>query len=294
VARQLECAMSCEKSQPVYDGFAHFIFSINASPESLMAMFTLYCDDSGTHSESDVAVAACYLAPVEQWSEFKRNWDEVNARESFGTFHMADFVARKQQFKAPEWSDKAKRERTIRSLINVIRTRVTIGFSAAVVKSDYDNIILNSKHAWKFEKNHYAFAVRACIAMVDKWRDRYKHTAPIQYVFDRMTKGKGDIDATFNTLLLGGTAALDRYGVFKDCWSFQDKEQVIQLQAADIWAWETYRYLVTACMPAESGRIPSPGRKSYFELRKSPVETRYHLKRSLEELVRRLDSTSGV
>jgi hypothetical protein len=58
-------------------------------------MFTLYCDDSGTHAQSDVAIAGCYISTVEQWQEFRRNWDEINAREDFGVFHMADFVAKK-------------------------------------------------------------------------------------------------------------------------------------------------------------------------------------------------------
>jgi hypothetical protein len=43
-----------------------------------MPMFTFYCDDSGTHSASDVAIAGCYIATVEQWGELKRNWDEID------------------------------------------------------------------------------------------------------------------------------------------------------------------------------------------------------------------------
>jgi hypothetical protein len=42
--------------------------------------------------------AACYISTVEQWTEFKRNWKEVDDRERFGVFHMADFVGRKKQF----------------------------------------------------------------------------------------------------------------------------------------------------------------------------------------------------
>ena len=101
-------------------------------------MFTLYCDDSGTHPKSDVAVAACYVSTVEQWTDCKRNWDEANARENFGVFHMADFVAKQKQFSAPEWSDQRKRDRTIQALINIIKTRAHIGFAAVVEKSAYD------------------------------------------------------------------------------------------------------------------------------------------------------------
>jgi hypothetical protein len=275
-------------SQPSYDGFSHFVAAIAAPKHSLMAMFTLYCDDSGTHAQSDVAVAACYIAPVEQWAEFKRNWDEANSREQFGTFHMADFVARKEQFRSPDWNDSVKRDRTIKALINIIRTRIQVGFAAVVVKSAYDEIIRNGEFADKFEKNHYAFAVRLCTVMVDRWRAQHRYTAPIQYVFDRMSKGRAHIDAIFDTLLLGGDLAFNRYGVFRDCWSFQDKSQLVQLQAADIWAWENYRYMTDCFMPSQGGQNPKNPRASYLELRRSPVHTRYHIRHSLEELVRQL------
>ena len=98
-------------------------------------MFTLYCDDSGTHPKSDVAVAACYVSTVDQWTEFTRNWDEANRRENFGVFHMADFVARQDQFAAPEWSDRKRRDRTIQALINIIKTRAQMAFAAVVAKS---------------------------------------------------------------------------------------------------------------------------------------------------------------
>jgi len=128
---------------------------------SLLGMFTLYCDDSGTHSKSAVAVAACYVSTVEQWTECKRNWNEADDRENFGVFHMADFVAKQEQFAAPEWSDKTKRDRTIQALINLIRTRAQIGFAAVVEKSAYDDVVLESALRHKFQDNHYAFCIRS-------------------------------------------------------------------------------------------------------------------------------------
>ena len=40
--------------------------------------------------------------------------------------------------------------------------------------------------------------------------------------------------------------------VHDDCWSFQDKADVTQLQAADIWAWENYRYAVDFYFPKQA------------------------------------------
>lgn len=249
------------------------------------SMFTLYCDDSGTHPKSDIAVAACYVSTVEQWTHFKRNWDAASVRENFGTFHMADFVGKQAQFSSPEWSDQKKRDRTIRSLINIIRTRTAIGFAAAVVKPAFDEVITGSELREKYGDNHYAFVVRLCTTLVDRWRQRHKHVGPVQYVFDRQSKGTGEINKLFENLLLGEKDAARRYGVYKDCWSFQDKSEVVQLQAADIWAWENFRYMRDHVLAAGEKKKP---RLSYLELRKSPTEVRHHERKSLEELARRI------
>lgn len=108
------------------EAFLHFARSIGAKAQTLMLMITLYCDDSGTHGKSMVAVAGCYLSTVAQWAEFQSNWNTASQREHFGVFHMADFVARQEQFSTPEWSKSHKRDRTIRSLINIIKTSAIV------------------------------------------------------------------------------------------------------------------------------------------------------------------------
>jgi hypothetical protein len=248
-------------------------------------MFILYCDDSGTHPKSDVAVAACYVSTAEQWTECKRNWNEANDREKFGVFHMADFVAKREQFAASEWSDKAKRYRTIRALINLIATRAQIGFAAVVEKSAYDDVVLKSALRHKFQDNHYAFCIRLCTAMVNRWREQYGYGEPVQYVFDRVSQGKGEIDKMFGMFVSGGDDAMGRYGVYKDCWSFEDKAEVSQLQAADIWAWENYWNAVNHFFPKKIGMPWKSQRRSYLALRDAPCLVKYHVRESLKQLV---------
>lgn len=280
------------KSQSTYDGFVHLIESIEAKPETLMPMFTLYCDDSGTHAKSDVAIAGCYVSTVEQWREFKRNWEEIDAKEHFGVFHMADFVAKRKQFAFPEWQDDKKRDRTIRALVATINTRVRIGIAAAVVKSAYNEIVPANMRE-HLGRNHYTFAVRMCIAFVEQWRKQYGYSEPIQYVFDRLTKGKGDIEEAFSLAASGGEDAVRRYGIHQDGWSFQNKENVTQLQAADIWAYENYRYAVdTFFAPADQRKNM---RNSYRILRGHPLTVvRYTSRESLSKLVRRLHESDSL
>src|SRR5262249_14872095 len=152
----------------------------------LMAMFTLYCDDSGTHTQSPIAVAACYVSTVEQWERFVVDWNDADAAEHFGVFHMADFVARKEQFALPEWQDDEKRDRTIKRLITIINTRRRMGFFGVVEKSAYDTEVpQNLRDRFKLGKNHYTFVVRMCLAKVLRWRMKYGYQEPIQFVFDQ-------------------------------------------------------------------------------------------------------------
>lgn len=229
-----------------------------------MIYSAIYFDDSGTDAGSEIAVASCYLGHVEQWSALSRNWDEINQQEHFGVFHMADFVGKQKQFS--DWP-KAKCDRTIRKLISVIRTRAEHAFSACIVKDAYDQYILgDSVLRRKSYKNHYSAAIHMCMAHIAQWRKKRQRLEPIQYVFDQMSKGRGEIDAMFQTVMSGGVDGLESYGVYgkklRDGWSFQSKAMVIPLQAVDIWAYENFRYMRDIVIPHSSakprGSYPCP------------------------------------
>lgn len=251
-------------------------------------MFTLYCDDSGTHSQSEIAVAACLIASVDQWDKLKDEWDRANECEEFGVFHMADFVAKQEQFSSPKWANQAKRDRTIKRLINIIQTRVQFAIACAIVKSAYDDVVSeNIQHPfWVDRKSHYTFTVRHCIAHIQKWRSSFHRLEPIQYVFDRLSKGKDEIDRQMELGATGGELALQAYGIQQGGWSFQDKAAVTPLQAADIWAWENYKYFVDSFLPESNKQ--KPRRKSYQALLKVPHTVRLHNKESLANLIRRM------
>lgn len=207
---------------------------------------------------------------------------------------MADFVAKQKQFAAPKWSDQIKRDRTIQALINIMKTRARIGFAAVVAKSAYDDVIVNGALRRKFGDNHYAFCIRVCTAMVNRWREQYHYGQPVQYVFDRLSEGQGEIDAMFGILVSGGDDAMRRYGVYKGCWSFQDKAQVNQLQGADIWAWENYRYAVDCFFPEKNDKPSKQPRRSYLALRDAPCMVKYHIADSLRELVKEVSDWTQV
>jgi hypothetical protein len=74
--------------------------------------------------------------------------------------------------------------------------------------------------------------VWSCLAFISKWREERDVTVPVEYVFDIMGKGKGEILAAFNSFIEFGHAV--DIGAYEDGISFQSKGSVIQLQAADM------------------------------------------------------------
>lgn len=55
-----------------------------------MAMLAVYCDDSGTHKNSRVAVVAGYLSNVAQWELFSKEWKKVLSKFGVERLRRAD------------------------------------------------------------------------------------------------------------------------------------------------------------------------------------------------------------
>jgi hypothetical protein len=255
-------------------------------------MFALYCDDSGTHQQSPFAVAACFVADVVQWEHFVKDWNEANEVEKFGTFHMAAFVAKQKQFALPEWQDEEKRDRTLKRLITIIKTRRRMGFFAVVEKSGYDaEVPPGMRERYKLGNSHYSFAVRMVMAQVLKWRRKYGYREPIQFVFDQMSKGKGEINAIFEKALNEGDEQALVHGISREAgWSFQSKSEVVPLQAADVLAWESLHDMRSVFL---AGRGEAR-RKSFQALLEGPIYRGFHDAQTLRDWVRHVKERTNA
>jgi hypothetical protein len=220
---------ACESS-----GFDHLADSVFAEDDAIMAFATVYFDDSGTHQESSIAVGAAFVSTVEQWKEFSRNWEEVKEKEGFKVFHMAEFAANHGEFE--KW-DNAKRRRVLNRLCNIIRIRTQGGWATSVTKKAYDQVIVEPFREWA-GRFHYTFCVRQCAGKVAKWRERQKPPASLRYVFDRMSRGKGEIMSVLDRAIRGSEIESKTTGIKPlSGYAFDDKAEVLPIQAADIYAW---------------------------------------------------------
>jgi hypothetical protein len=218
---------------------------LNRADEVYVASFAIYFDDSGTSPNQNIAVAAGWIAPTNAWMQFEIEWDVARKipGDEFKCMHMTDFVSslnRNSEFYGK--NDLLRKQRIGQRLRQIIMKYAVKGFALGVVKADFDAIVPDALRAQGFE-NHYTYAIRRVLGMVDTWRQTNMSGEPIEYVFDWLDKKeerRKEIKKIFSWAE-GQSEAFIRYGLQKGGYDFRQKELVPPLQAADMFAWTVYR-----------------------------------------------------
>jgi len=209
--------------------------------EWLLTMYELYIDDSGTHGDAPMAIAACYISTKRGWDNFVREYDNIRTTEHFDCFHMTDFAASPEKKMEPfcDW-DGTKRKRVYQRIAKTINDNKRIGLGVAFPKELFDKVVPELPEPLKtnYGKNHFAFAFKVLLTLIAIWRVKSQITLPMRYVFDRMGKGKGEIIEIWEDLDKPENAGLRQAGIEPNGYSFEDKSMFKPLQAADILAWQ--------------------------------------------------------
>jgi len=58
------------------------------------SLYTVYFDESGTHTASDASVVAGFVSNVTQWEDLSERWRKVLIESGLEYFHMTDFENR--------------------------------------------------------------------------------------------------------------------------------------------------------------------------------------------------------
>lgn len=208
-----------------------------------MAVYETYLDDSGTNLQSPIAIAACYVSTKGGWDRFVEAWDIARYEEGFDYFHMAEFVAPREQRHKPwcDW-DNQRRDRVYNRLATIINENKRIGIGVALPKSLYDSV--PERIRVHYGNEHYTFAVRMCLQQIHLWRKESLISLPMRYVFDHedsWTPKRAEIDKLMSTVhpQLKHLFGLDDGGAH----SFESKKCFKPLQAADILAWQMHNYM---------------------------------------------------
>jgi hypothetical protein len=222
----------------------------------MVSPYQVHVDDSGKGQEP-VFVLAGWAAGVDQWLDFSTEWARVlKSDRPIDYFKSKDAVSGWGQFTGWEKSD---RKAKISALIGVIERHVEAGFAHAIHQRDFQDVFLKKIHPAM--DSPYALSFYAMIAMVTGWQRGRGEDRPTDYVFDEQIHEAG--------------RALEAWKFFKELADptiakllgnrphTDDEKNLMPLQAADLLAWRTRRYL------ADIGSTDNTALE-WFPLRKEP------------------------
>ena len=220
-------------SHPFSWPIAEFARSIGAKS---LAMLVAYLDDSGTHREAPVCLLAGFVANSVLIDRFERQWkDELGTREGLSWFHAVDCEEGEGEF---QHMPRPLREALAFGLSNVIGDHASrMQFICAAVKRrDWE------QSAPQFLKQRcsdpYYFVIEHCLQQISEWSVKAGQGEPVALVVARQQEHDEETTRIHETYLHKATYQLPGIGSL----TFADPRLVVPLQAADLFAYEMYRY----------------------------------------------------
>jgi Protein of unknown function (DUF3800) len=193
---------------------------------SLMAMFTVYFDASGSGTQGDALSVAGFIARTDEWLRFEKSWQIVLNAYKVKALHMKEFAPGSGEFAS--WKDDKKRRlEFMQDLINVVGDKCLNSFVSCIMLAPFRE--LDKKYCLSEVHKPLALAGTTCIDKVVRWAKRNKVADErIAYMFEDGDKDKGDL-MRFSEKL------------FNYVPNFLKKHQSVAFQAADLLAYEHRR-----------------------------------------------------
>lgn len=213
-----------------------------------------YCDESEYHKTPGVYVVSGFLGHGPDWFELGRKWRAALQFEGLADvgFHAAACEGRQAPF---ENMERPERWRLQRKFIGLINDTPLWGMACAI---ELDRFRLPDiqepmkRVLGPFHKPYYQTFLQTVGWMTDEVeRGGFPKEERIAFIFDRQTEYQGHAKELYDEM----TESEDipnrhRLGQL----SFDDDVKIVQLQAADIWAYEVQRYIREVKLGGEDSR----------------------------------------
>lgn len=205
--------------------FCHMVAALFLPPNSLLAMLTLYCDASGKKTDPIMGVSG-FVASVNEWFAFDKEWQDALNRANVAYFHMSEFAHSTGQFKS--WKRKElKRKHFLGQLIKIIASHARFSVSATILKSVYDGV--DAIYQLHEKLQPFPLCGITCVDSALVWQEaRHLEDHSMEFVFEAGDEDRGQLIHAVKELT--GQEPI-----------FRTKTQATPLQAADFSAYEQFR-----------------------------------------------------
>jgi hypothetical protein len=200
--------------------------------------FQAYLDDS--RSNNRTFILAGYIATVERWEAFEQEWRELLQ------FCPRNKLTGQRYFKMSEMMSNKTRRTHIQKFFKVIQNNVLTSISCRMNVKNLSAakrriVFPNCDIDWNYIENPYFFAIRVLLDQFhirkSEWSQFIPTDEPVDFVFDE------DSDKATQAMVISEwpryiqNCSDETRGLYGACPRFKDDEVVLQLQAADFWAW---------------------------------------------------------
>jgi hypothetical protein len=205
-----------------------------------------YIDDS---YDGDLFVLAGHVAPAESWSQFKRNWEFLLPTGTLNKYN-------RYHFKMVEMAQSEERMARFIPFYRVIEFFVPLSVSISLRPADLE---IASGRLWvpgvgnpiEYEgfrhlKNKYIVAFFTLMDAFHRDRAKFKQQipeeSPVDFFFDEQAEKKLILSG-WDTFLAADRRAESRH-LYGNKPRFENDEEFLPLQAADLWAWWIREWVV--------------------------------------------------
>lgn len=188
-----------------YDAWEHLCADAFDEPsEGFIAVQTVFYDASSNPWSAKrpdaplLHTVGCYIAHVDDWRRFRKEWRIELGKSGFEFFHMTDFeYAQNEIINGRELSTKnpyhgwSKDDFVpfLKRLHRVINRKKSDGsyrmqaFISSLVKPDYDKTLPDALKDEPGCRSHYMFNVANTMESIAQWANKHTYYDPIHYVF---------------------------------------------------------------------------------------------------------------
>jgi Protein of unknown function (DUF3800) len=197
-------------------------------------LYSAYMDETGHSSDTNFAGMAGLVAPVERWEVFEQDWKAALKEFDLAHFHMKEYAHSTGQFKKFK-GDEGKRREIYGRLMDIIAAAEAMPMGSVVSMADWKDL---SEEARKALIDPYFLCLQDCArgaavyAMFEPPEDK------VTVTFDDCQEFRGRVPRLYVMMQ-------ERFddGPRMGAYSFANSKEVVQLQAADIVAYEFGKYL---------------------------------------------------